>query len=39
MTPTDVRRGLVDVLKLDLAGPENGADLTKRDRSVIDNLG
>ena len=27
MTPVDVRRGLVDALKLDLVGPENGTDL------------
>jgi hypothetical protein len=27
MTSVDVRRGLVDALKLDLVGPENGTDL------------
>jgi hypothetical protein len=27
MTPVDVRRDLVDALKLDLIGPENGSDL------------
>src|SRR5262245_1547752 len=27
MTPADVRRGLVDALRLDLVGPENGTDL------------
>src|SRR6516165_756137 len=27
MTPVDVRRGLVEALKLDLVGPENGSEL------------
>jgi hypothetical protein len=27
MTPVDVRRGLVDALRIDLVGPENGSDL------------
>src|SRR5271156_4113454 len=27
MTPVEVRRGLVDALRLDLIGPENGTDL------------
>ncbi len=27
MTPVEVRRGLVDALKLDLVGPDNGSDL------------
>ena len=27
MTPVEVRRGLVEALKLDLVGPENGSDL------------
>ena len=27
MTPVEVRQGLVDALKLDLVGPENGSDL------------
>ena len=27
MTPVEVRRGLVDALRLDLVGPDNGSDL------------
>ncbi len=27
MTPVDVRRGLVDALRIDLVGPENGSEL------------